>query len=49
MFLDDADRESQSAIMKTRSERYGLQVHGFLLMSNRVHLVAMQFGYESTA
>ena len=48
MFLDDADPESQPASMKTRSERYGLQAHGFRLMSNRVHLVAMQARYEST-
>jgi putative transposase len=49
VFHDDADRESYLAILKTQCGRYGLQAHGFCLMSNHVHLVATPAGDESLA
>jgi putative transposase len=39
IFFDDADYESYLALLKSRSRRFAVAVHGFALMTNHVHLV----------
>ena len=49
LFYSDADRLSYLAIFKKQSEKFGLEVHGYCLMSNHVHFVATPHGEDSLA
>ena len=41
VFFVDDDRRAYLAMLKQRSEAYGLQVIGYCLMTNHVHLIAV--------
>jgi putative transposase len=38
LFVDDADRRRFLGALAELPERYGLEVHGFVLMDNHYHL-----------
>jgi len=49
VFFVDADREAYLSILKEQSEKYGLDVLGWCLMTNHVHLVARPQSEDSLA
>jgi putative transposase len=49
LFFVDDDREAYLELLERQCERYGLEVLGYCLMTNHVHLVARPFTHESLA
>jgi len=49
VFFVDDDYRAYLRTLKAQSERYGLVVHGYCLMSNHVHLVATPLAGDSLA
>jgi putative transposase len=49
VFFVDADREAYLKLLREASERFGLRVDGYCLMTNHVHLVATPEGEEGLA
>lgn len=49
VFFVDDDRQAYLALLKEQSERFGLDVLGYCLMGNHVHLVATPSAEESLA
>lgn len=49
VFLNDNDREDYLATLKRQSERFGLEIHGYCLMTNHVHIVATPSRDDSLA
>jgi putative transposase len=49
VFLTDEDRRTYLEILRKQSERYGLVVEGYCLMTNHVHLVVVPERVESLA
>jgi putative transposase len=47
IFKDDLDRHSYLSLLKDRCDRYDLEIHGWCLMLNHVHLVATPGNAES--
>jgi len=48
-FLDDADRRAYLRLLREQSERFGLRVWAYCLMSNHVHLVVVGLEADSMA
>ena len=49
VFFVDDDQRVYLEILKEQSEKYGLQVEGWCLMTNHIHLVALPHGEDSLA
>jgi len=49
VFFVDDDRRAYLEILREQSERFGLTVSGYCLMTNHVHLIATPAGPESLA
>ena len=49
IFIDDEDRRGYKAVLQTAGSAHGLEVHGFVLMTNHVHLIATPARPESLA
>ncbi len=49
VFFVDDDKHNYLEILKEESEKYGLEVHGYCLMTNHIHLVAMPKEEDSLA
>ena len=49
VFFSDADRELYLALLKSEAERFGLEILGYCLLTNHMHLVAVPAGPESLA
>jgi putative transposase len=49
VFFVDDDRRAYLAILKEQSDRYGLKILGYCLMTNHVHLIAIPSSPESLA
>jgi len=49
VFFVDDDRRAYLEILREQSERFGLAVSGYCLMTNHVHLIATPAGPESLA
>ena len=49
VFLVDDDRRAYLEILREQSERFGLSVSGYCMMTNHVHLIATPAGPESLA
>jgi putative transposase len=49
VFLADEDRYVYLQLLKEQSEKYGLEVMGYCLMSNHIHLVAVPHAETSLA
>ncbi|NLX15192.1 MAG: hypothetical protein GXY44_16310 [Phycisphaerales bacterium] len=49
VFFVDDDRRVYLGLLKPQAERFGLEIMGYCLMSNHVHLVAIPAGAESLA
>jgi len=49
VFFVDDDRRVYLELLRAQSERFGLKVLGYCLMTNHVHLVATPAGEESLA
>ena len=49
IFFVDDDRATYFALLKEESEKYGLAVDGFCLMTNHIHLIATPEAEESLA
>jgi len=49
IFLDDEDRRSYKSVLQSAGMVHGLEVHGFVLMTNHVHLVVTPARPESLA
>ena len=49
VFFSDADRELYLALLKAEAERFGLEVLGYCLLTNHMHLVAAPAGPDSLA
>ena len=41
LFLDDRDKAKFCLLLQESSEKHGLTVHGFCLMSNHIHLILL--------
>lgn len=48
-FLDDADRRAYLRLLREQSERFGLRIWAYCLMSNHVHLVVVGLEASSMA
>ncbi|NLX14685.1 MAG: transposase, partial [Phycisphaerales bacterium] len=49
VFFVDDDRRVYLGLLKQQAERFGLEILGYCLMSNHVHLVAVPAGEDSLA
>ena len=49
VFFVDDDRRVYLGLLKEQAERFGLEILGYCLMSNHVHLVAVPAGEDSLA
>jgi putative transposase len=49
VFFVDADRRVYLSILKEQSEKYGLEILGWCLMTNHIHLIARPSAPESLA
>jgi len=49
VFFDDADRTLYLSLLKTHAEKFGVEVLGYCLMSNHIHLVAIPAGPHALA
>jgi len=49
VFFVDDDRRVYLAFLKEQSDRYGLEIFGYCLLSNHIHLVATPHGESSLA
>jgi putative transposase len=49
VFFVDDDRRVYLEILKEQSEKYGLQVQGWCLMTNHIHLIGLPQGEDSLA
>ena len=49
VFFADDDRATYFGLLKEESEKYGLSVDGYCLMTNHIHLIATPEAEESLA
>ena len=49
IFFVDEDRQAYLDVLKEQSDKYGLEVTGYCLMSNHIHLVATPKNEDSLA
>jgi putative transposase len=49
VFFSDEDRELYLALLKAEADRFGLEILGYCLMSNHMHLVGVPAGPQSLA
>jgi len=49
VFFVDGDRRQYLKLLKEQSEKYGLEVHAYCLMTNHIHLVVVPVEEESLA
>ena len=49
IFIDDDDRRSYKSVLHAAGGAHGLEIHGFVLMSNHVHVIATPAREESLA
>src|SRR5688572_10856261 len=49
IFVDDEDRQAYKAVLQAAAAACGLEIHGYVLMTNHVHLIATPARPEALA
>jgi putative transposase len=49
IFVDDEDRREYKAVLQAAGTAYGLEIHGYVMMTNHVHLIATPTRPDSLA